>query len=163
MQYNKTVTLKVATALLCIFTMSFNSNAQFAKMGFPFIYIEEGAAVGVGSMEKLAISCIFPKSNIVTLGVHLSWRNTPNLPSDYKGIDFQYNDNGLLVASLNTPQQVSEMVSLMYGKVYFTNSKRLRFILRGGIIFGTVITPGNFVTNDPNNFISSSSEFVSES
>ena len=99
----------------------------------PLIYGEMGSGEGTSISRQIGVNMIMPKSNMFSMFYAGSYRISPNTPSDYKGILF----SDFLKQKLN-------VLMLCYGKVYNGNSSNVRYILRGGIAIGNVITPVNY-------------------
>ncbi len=129
--------LLIALLLYCCSTFVYaqtDSTAITAKIRYPYIYAETGLSLGTHASAYADLNMVFQKDNIISLYYLNCGRNSPTVPKDY-GTDFF----GL------QPLQIVSMYGITYGKVFYTNSPLLRYVLKGGISAGTVSTPVNFV------------------
>ncbi len=112
-----------------------NSYAQINPGKGPFIYGEIG--VGIGNFEFgeiIALNIIFGHNNIITLGACGNLRNPVGMPSDYT---YTSNNGFRLFNPRPNDYPVQYMIArgLMYGKVLYTGSPNVRFILKGGLTY----------------------------
>ncbi len=106
-----------------------------------YYYAEVGAVIGNQTCLKGAANLIVYNKYVLSAGYYMCSRATPNLP------DGMAAPLSIGLPSSTYPQQTSNMMGLMFGKAYFTKSRKSRLLLRGGICFGKVSTPGYFSTS----------------
>jgi hypothetical protein len=123
-------------SLLITSLIILGSYDAFAQSGEPYIYGEMGGGDGTHAMFKMGINAIFDKSNIISLSYYYASHESPNTPSDFAP--------GILET---TPQQFLSVFGICYGRVFFLNNPRVRFIVKGGIASDEVRSPINFAPN----------------
>jgi hypothetical protein len=122
-----------ASMLIIILAIVVPASAQYGEKQGPFFYAEAGGAIGNINTGKIAFNSIFAHNNILTFGYYYSARKAPGMPPDFKD-----------VMGFNA-KQTFHMAGLMYGKVIYSINPGVRYLLRGGISFGQVSTPKDFV------------------
>jgi hypothetical protein len=100
----------------------------------PFIYGEAGISYGTHLTGNFGINEIFTNDNILSFYFSASTHNAPDVPSDFRP--------GLLEA---IPHQALYTVGFCYGKVFYTNTPSIRYVLKGGVCAGYARTPTDFV------------------
>jgi hypothetical protein len=125
--------------ILLIITAAFCSYNAYCQQRDVFIYEDAGLGYGTQYAYKMDINCIFDKDKIISLGYYHTSRPAPDAPADYQAGVF----TGL-------PRQKINMAGIMYGKVFYSQSDKLRYILKGGIALGNARTPANYAPVDQN-------------
>ncbi len=126
-----------ALSLMCGTTCA---NAQTgtstseAKPRYPYVYLETALSLGTHQSAYSDLNMIFHNNYILSLYYLNCGRNSPTVPKDY-GSD-------LLGFK---PLQIVSMSGLTFGKLFYSKSPLIRYVLKGGISLGTVSTPENFV------------------
>ncbi len=106
----------------------------------PFIYGELGGGWGNFGSYHCAITGIFAKDNMISIGYTYNVRKTPELPSDFKSAYWSFG------GADPDPQQRLSMFALMYGKVFYTRSPNVRFVARGGLSAGNAFYSSDFTS-----------------
>ncbi len=130
--------MKNVKLFLCVFLScgSFIVNAQDSIRYNPhglFIYGDIGGGYGTHGSFNMTMNVIDKKDNVFSLAYCFSSHRDPKMPADYHPGLFGF-----------YPQQTLSMFGLMYGKAYSRSSSVVRFIVRGGLSFGTASTPDNY-------------------
>ncbi|MBK7336243.1 MAG: hypothetical protein IPJ00_08765 [Saprospirales bacterium] len=102
------------------------------------IYLSALGGVGTHTTGTISLDLITPNNVFFSLGYRTHARNSPNVPSDYIGSALLFDSDGI-------PDQQTQLLTLTGGKVIPTGSPRIRFILAGGLGFGNITRPVNFV------------------
>ncbi len=133
----KRTILHLALLMQFSITLTFNSYGQNKTGTGPFIYSEIGVATAKIPTFKVTVNAIFNRNDFISLGYYYNWRPATQLPADFDpGFDWGRKNE--------LPVKTSSMCGIMYGKVIFTKSRFVRYVLKGGISIGTVTFPSGF-------------------
>ncbi len=116
----------------------------------PFIYAEMGGGGGNFQSWHCSLNGIFAHHQTITAGFYYGTRKATNLPADFKPAD---NDGWFGVQKDPVPRQMLSMFGLMYGKAFKAGEGDARFILRGGLSFGTYWSQSDFAPTKVITFI----------
>ena len=126
------------------------SSMAFAQANEPYIYGEIGGGDGSHGLFQMTLNTVFSKNNIISISYYYASRRSPT-PSDFQP--------GLDIPAF--PQQVLSVFGLSYGKVFFSKTPCVRFILKGGLCAGVTLTPVDFEYNT-NRFFSSNYNYSNQ-
>lgn len=126
--------------------------AQFSKPASNSIFGQ--FTYGNGSHEIIcgSLTYINKKGFSITLQAANESRNSKNVPPDYE-------PGWLVIFGDGIPNVTIATSSVMVGKVFEEKSRLLQFDLRGGICYGTIERPVNFVKKSKSAFIFGSTSY----
>lgn len=121
----------------CLFSFLFvlYSTMVHAQDNEPYIYGEVGGGDGTHGLVQLTQNVVFSYNNVISVSYCYASREAPNTPWDYSPGSFDIP---------RFPQVSLSTLGVSYGRMIFTNSDNVRYILRGGLCAGTVREPYNF-------------------
>lgn len=111
--------------------------AQFSNPSSHSVYAQFTHGNGSHDIYSASLTHINKRGFSITLQSTNESRNSKNLPADYEP-GWSIMGDGIPDVSISTK-------SLLVGKVFEEQSKLLRFNLQGGICYGTIERPVNFV------------------
>jgi hypothetical protein len=121
------------------------------EIGEPYIYGEIGGGDGSHDLFQMTLNIVYSKNNIISISYYyVSHRSAT--PSDYQP--------GIGIPAF--PQQVLSVFGLSYGKVFFSKTPYVRYILKGGLCAGVTLTPVDFVNNGTGGFLSSNYNYSNQ-
>lgn len=119
------------------------AQSNYGKQKWVYAEIGEGTANGKFTSFNVAVNTIFGNdhNNIFTVGFYYFKREDPNCPADYsEDISSFLNP----FATIIHPIQDMRTCGLMYGKVIYTGSPKVRLALKGGMLAGVEHHSSNF-------------------
>lgn len=125
--------------LIIFFVIGFIQTiaAQFSNPASHSVYAQFTHGNGSHDIYSSSLTHINKRGFSITLQSTNESRNSKNLPADYEP-GWSIMGDGIPDVSISTK-------SLLVGKVFEEQSKLLRFNLQGGICYGTIERPVNFV------------------
>jgi len=131
--------------ILIAFFIILMYSPAFAQSNEPYIYLDMGGGDGSHGLFQMTLNTVFLKNNIVSISFYYAWRRSA-IPSDFQ-------PDGFNIPAY--PQQTLSMLGLSYGKVFFSKTPCVRYILKGGLCVGGAATPVNFERKTTYGFFSS--------
>lgn len=128
--------------------------AQFSKPASHSVYAQFTHGNGSHDIYSASLTHINKRGFSITLQSTNESRNSKNLPADYE-LEWSILGDGIPDVSISTK-------SLLVGKVFEEKSKLLRFNLQGGICYGTIERPVNFVKKSRRSFFGTTSYYEYE-
>jgi len=111
------------------------SSMAFAQANEPYIYGEIGGGDGSHGLFQMTLNTVLSKNNImcsknniISISYSYASRRSP-IPSDF------------YPGPAGFPDQTLSVFALSYGKVFFSKTPCVRFILKGGLCAGVAATP----------------------
>lgn len=140
----KKITTILTVLFIAISGIPANTYAQFNNPEDIYTSCEIGGGYGNFQSFHINLDVIINQYDIFTIGFNYHTRLAPQIPVDFKP------EHISLGGDLDAPTQDLKMVSFMYGKVFYTRSRFLRFIARTGISMGNCNQPTDFKPVDVN-------------
>jgi hypothetical protein len=126
--------------LILILALGFCSSSA---LGQDPTYCQFGVAYGTHISGYTNASFIFRDDHILSIDFCAATHRSPGIPSDYQPGIFTTN-----------PQQYTFMMGALYGRVLFTSSPAVRFVLAAGPAIGLARTASDFEHADNGLFAS---------
>lgn len=125
--------------------------AQFSNPSSHSVYAQFTHGNGSHDIYSASLTHINKRGFSITLQSTNESRNSKNLPADY--------EPGWSIMGDGIPDVLISTKSLLVGKVFEEKSKLLRFNLQGGICYGTIERPVNFVKQSRRSFFGTTSYY----
>ena len=113
--------------VLCSYVL-FSYNA-IAQQRINRLYIEAGLGGGNVFSVKGGLNYVFHETNVLSITFYGNYKTSSNTPADYSGGMFDI---------FRKPKDIMVTGSLMTGKIFYSHSKDIRYILKGGIALGNL-------------------------